>query len=273
MGDTKMTEQPAVPSLTSLFKKKNKKGAKAINLNTDAKTLKQKEAEAAIMRKEKENEMKERESKKEWQDDKIETKQLKVGAELGQIEKEEQEEQGPTTMGWNKTAMKEEAANTKVGSRQFPKLSGESRMVVLHGEKAEGKIKQTKNRFSNLGESDDEDAGPAMTRKKKGEMIENKSASPEEEVTLNPKQQKEANKRAAEAKEKKDEADQKKDAARMRMEEAEKKAAEEAAKPEAVVEAPKIKADMNLVNAKYERTDTYERRKLVPVDLPDSEMY
>lgn len=171
MSAPKMTEAAAVPSLQSLFKKKSKKsGAKALNFNTDSKTIQEKEAEALAKKKEKEQAQQQKEEEKKWQDEKIETKQLRVGTELGQIEKEEVEDSGPTTMGWNKSAMKDQQAVSKE-SRQFPKLSGESRMVVLHGEKSGNKIQVQRNRFANFGESDDEDSGPVMTRKKRGEMI------------------------------------------------------------------------------------------------------
>ena len=43
--DKNMTEAPAVPSLQSLFKKKKGKATKALNFNTDAKTIKEKEEE------------------------------------------------------------------------------------------------------------------------------------------------------------------------------------------------------------------------------------
>jgi len=263
----KMTEAAAVPSLQSLFKKKSKKtGAKSRNFNTDSKTIQDREAEALAKKKEKEQAIQAKEDEKKWQDDKIETKQLRVGTELGQIEKEEVEESGPTTMGWNKSAMKDAPADAK-STRQFPKLSGESRMVVLHGEKTENKIKVQRNRFANFGESDDEDNGPVMTRKKRGEMIKREDSKDDDDV--DPRQKKEDAKKAALAKEKRDEAQAKKDLAKDRIEKAPEKEDTDAKETQAPAK-PKcdIKADSEAIYAKFE-----ERRKLPPVDLPDSEVY
>ena len=141
-------------------------------------------------------------------------------------------------------------------------------MVILHSEQQGSKIKTTRNRFANFGESDDEDAGPVMTRKKQGEMIKRSDDSPEADAPLNPKEAKAQAVKAEAARLKKEEAAAKKAEALARMEAAAAAPKLETPKVEPVRPKCDIKPDLEAIMAKFE-----DRRKLDPKELPDSEMY